>query len=303
MAESASSPVCAVCLRHIALTQAGMGCMHGPFRARCPGSGRTPGSRPMKSGPAVTTTFTAESIVQYMPQTPLPSGSDTPVPVPVQPVRPSLKLIRLPKGSREFGGRKLASILESFVVANDHTSWIRLLSFGSRCLRAPRRAGKRSLASAVNKQLNEEVDAEMTVSAGIKSRRKGNSKYLASKVSSKLEEGDFKGAVRLPCSENSFTDFSDLTYTALTSKHQAPLADSAILPSVVPTSITTFMVSVDEIVQANRTFLRGSVGGPDGLRHLHLKDMIGPCSGAGDEALLPSLVAFVSLILNGECPE
>ena len=150
--------LCAVYLRHIALTQAGMVRMHGPFRARCPGSGRPPGSRPVQSGPAVSTTSAstaaAESIVEYTPQTPLPSGSDTPVPVPVpvQPVRPSVKLIRrLPKGWRELGGRKLAGILESVVVANDHGSWIRLLSFGSRCLRAPRRAGKRrSLATAVN---------------------------------------------------------------------------------------------------------------------------------------------------------
>ena len=179
--------------------------MHGPFRAR-PGSGKPPGSRPVQSGPAVSTTSTAaaESIVEYTPQTPLPSGSDTPVPVPVQPLRPSVKLIsRLPKGSRELGGRKLAGILESVVVANDHASWICLLSFGSRCLRAPRRGEKRrSLASAVNAQLNEEVDAELTASAAIKSQRKGNSKYLASKVSSKLEEGDFKGAVRLACSED-----------------------------------------------------------------------------------------------------
>ena len=84
------------------------------------------------------------------------------MPVPLQPVRPSVKLIRrLPKGSRELSGRKLAGILESVVVANDHASWIRHLSFGSHCLRAPRRAGKRrSVASAVNKQLIEEVDAE-----------------------------------------------------------------------------------------------------------------------------------------------
>ena len=111
MVESASSPVYAVCLRHIALTQAWMVRMHGPFRARCPGSGRPPGSRPVQSGPAISTTSTAaaESIVEYTPQTPLPSKSDTPVPVPVQPVRPSVKLIRLPKGSRELGGTSTSS--------------------------------------------------------------------------------------------------------------------------------------------------------------------------------------------------
>ena len=56
--EYTSSPVCAVCLRHIALTQAGMVRLHGPFRVRCPGSGRPPGSRPVQSGPAVSTAST-----------------------------------------------------------------------------------------------------------------------------------------------------------------------------------------------------------------------------------------------------
>ena len=105
-------------IKSIALTQAGMVRMHGPFRARCPDSGRPPGSLPVQPDPAVSTASTststaaAESIVEYTPQTPLSSGNDTPVPVPVEPVRPSVKLIRrLPKGSRELGGRKLAGVI------------------------------------------------------------------------------------------------------------------------------------------------------------------------------------------------
>ena len=31
--------------------------------------------------------------------------------------------------------------------------------------------------------------------------------------------------------------------------------------------------------------------------------MIGPGSGAGAEALFPAMMVFVSLVLNGECPE
>ena len=119
----------------------------------------------------------------------------------------------------------------------------------------------------------------------------------------KLKEADFKGAVRLACSEDSFADFSDTTYAALASKHPAPPPDSAIPPAALPTSITTFIVFVDEIVQAIRTFPCGSAGGLDGLRSQHLKDMIGPGSGAGAKSLLPTLVAFVSLVLNGECPK
>ena len=82
----------------------------------------------------------------------------------------------------------------------------------------------------INKQLNEEIDVEPTASVAIKTqRKKGNCNYLASKVSSKLEEGDLKGAVRLACSEDSFADFSDTTHTALLLKHPSS-PDSAIPP-------------------------------------------------------------------------
>ena len=159
--------------------------------------------------------------------------------------------------------------------------------FGSHCLAAFRRAGKnRLLASAINKQLNEEVDAEPTASVAIKSqRKKENSNHLASNVSSKLKEGYFKGAVRVACSEDSFAYFSDATYTPLLLKRPSPPPNSAIPPAALLTSITIVLVSVDEIVQVIRTVLCGSAGGPDGLRPQHLKG-----SGAGVEALLPLLV-------------
>ena len=52
-----------------------------------------------------------------------------------------------------------------------------------------------------------------------------------------------------------------------------------------------------------RSYLCGSARGPDGLRPQYLEDTIVSGSGSGVEALLPALVAFVSLVLNGECPE
>ena len=44
---------------------------------------------------------------------------------------------------------------------------------------------------------------------------------LASHVASKLEEGNFKGAVRLACSEDTMADISP-TFTALQDKHPPP---------------------------------------------------------------------------------
>ena len=47
----------------------------------------------------------------------------------------------------------------------------------------------------------------------------------------KLEEGNFKGAVRLACSEDSMADRSVVTFTALKEKHPSPHPNSCIPPS------------------------------------------------------------------------
>ena len=53
---------------------------------------------------------------------------------------------------------------------------------------------------------------------------------LATRVSTKLEEGDFRGAVCLACSEDSVADHSDASMAALRAKHPAPHSDT-ILPA------------------------------------------------------------------------
>ena len=70
--------------------------------------------------------------------------------------------------------------------------------------------------------------------------------HLASRVSSNLEEGDFKGAVRLACSDDTLADMSDATYCALQRKHPAPHPDSSIPP--LPVQLSTMPVPEDMIV-------------------------------------------------------
>ena len=117
---------------------------------------------------------------------------------------------------------------------------------------------------------------------------------LAARVSSKLEEGDFRGAVCIASSNDSLADFSEGTLGALKAKH--PPSDASydipvdVLDSFIP-------VSSHEVVRAIRSFPNGSSGGPDGLRPQHLKDMIGPGSGEGCVALVKALASFVSLII------
>ena len=125
---------------------------------------------------------------------------------------------------------------------------------------------------------------------------------LGHRVSEKLEEGDFKGAVRLACSEDSMEDRSAATFTALKVKHCSPHPNSSIPPSSV---VIPFLppVSVDDVARAIRSFPNGSAGGSDGLRRQHLKDMT-ISSNAVDPSLelLSALASFFTLLLEGKTP-
>ena len=158
------------------------------------------------------------------------------------------------------------------------------------------------MATAVNRQLHEEVDLHPTRP---KPHRGGLPqdpiKTLASRVSLKLEEGDFKGAVRLACSEDTIADMSDATFSALQLKHPAPHPDSSIPPLPLDVALTA-SVSVEEVAKAITSFPNGSAGGPDGLRPQHLKDLVGPATGGGGHSLLSALASFVTLVLAGRTP-
>ena len=140
-------------------------------------------------------------------------GPPTSFPPPNQPVK---VLKRIPKASRASCARKLTFIFEAVVASNDQASWHRLLSFPKRCLCTPLRGGKHwSLSSIINKQLNEESDQSTGKSFP---RRNLNpphdlAKTLASGLSSKLEEGDFRGAIRLASTEDTLAEWNDSTFS------------------------------------------------------------------------------------------
>ena len=87
---------------------------------------------------------------------------------------------------------------------------------------------------------------------------------LATRVTTKLEEGDFKCAVRLACSEDSIADLSNDIIAALKSKHPAPHPDTKI-PMPPDASNVPVPIAEEEVARAVRSFPNGSAGGPDGL--------------------------------------
>ena len=120
-------------------------------------------------------------------------------------------------------------------------------------------------------------------------------------MSSRLEEGDFRGAIRLASASDSLAPHSAATFRALQEKHPSPSSSSS---PPLPASDSSFLVTELEVAKAISSFPQGSSGGPDNLRPQLLKDMLSTESQEpGHSRFLSSLAAFSSLVLEGRTPE
>ena len=290
---------CAVCRRVMAVTSAGLIHAHGPVGNRCPGS---------RLSPSTTTASTAASPHQP-PQAVAPHSEAHGGPeLAFGPPRASVKTLkRIPRASRDLAVTKMAAVLEGVVSSNDTALWDRLYRFAARCLQAPRRGGhRRSLASHINHIIGEEVDPDPPQPGPgccPSPPTRDPLESLAVRVASKVEEGDFKGAVRLACSEDSIAGMNERTLTALREKHPAPPPGCSI--SSVPAEVTSMgplVVSAGEVAKAIHSFPCGSAGGPDDLRPKHLKNMISPSAVVCGTLLLEAITSFVNLVVEGKTP-
>ena len=191
---------------------------------------------------------------------------------------------------------------------NDFPSWDRLFAFSSHCFAVSKRGGqRRSLAAAVNKQL---WDKPAPAPQGQPLHRNPGSKSLScpdsltsftKRLSSKLEDGDYKCAVHLACSEDSFATIDADTLFTLKEKHLSahPAHPGTCFPSVLEMSEAFAHISEKEVAMGIKSFPSGSAGGPDGLCPQHLKDLTSESAERGGRELLRELTLFIDHILQG----
>ena len=122
---------------------------------------------------------------------------------------------------------------------------------------------------------------------------------LANAVASKLEDGNFKAALRLICSDDTPAPDNQDTFQALLDKYpQAPEDRKSFKDPKESSNFTPFQASSD-VSKALRSFPLGSSGGPDGVTPQHLRDLI---NNNADVMLLQTLTDFVNLLLSGSIP-
>ena len=207
---------CLVCHRSFCVTAAGFLHVHGPKGNRCPGShqhvGLQTSSAPSPTGPgAMPSTASAGRMPTLLP------GNTQ-----FQLCYLNTSIIKtIPRASRLQVASKFVSLLQEVTRVNSLSSWKRLLSFAPRCLHKPPQGGRRrSLALTINWQ----VDKEEYPSNLPKMQRHGSCNtsdawQACGLVSSSLEEGDFRGAVRLASTTSSIVEANAETLATLLEKH------------------------------------------------------------------------------------
>ena len=207
----------------------------------------------------------------------------------------------IPKGARPACSALLKSLIVN-VLSEPASSlhWCNLLAFAPAVLCQPPRGGRGGNTTKLIKQRVSEFAGPASIHSRIENpprNSSGSDAHLAAVVSSKLEQGNFKAAVRLICSEDSPAALSSSTINLLKEKHPAAPANRRPPPNPLDYSLT-----VDHacILQAIKSFPSGSSGGLDGLRPQHLRDLTS-CQVECD-ALIPAICDFVNLLLAGVCP-
>ena len=255
----------------------------------------------------------------------------------MDPNYPKVKIIkRIPKSARYLAATKLSDALETCVEENSPEAWAELFNFAWRRLYLPgpveeissRRSQTRpnaenvSLTTKIKRQLEALYPNPPVVNQldPQRSRRKQKSqstseqltvndqRKLSRLVDQKLAEGDIKGAVRLVASDTGLAPFSQETVELLKLKHPMPTETEENVQAPEPGNYQDPMYTVhateENVHEAIRSFPPGSAGGPDGLRPIHLKDLISASSGDAGLRLLSSITKLVNLILGGEvCAE
>ena len=310
---------CSVCKVVRSLQKNGTVHQHGPRGKPCPGShiapilNITPSSSSSPNQPryedidiegTFETAMDLSTIYDYPLPPPLYSSLFSDKPAITQPTfdhpRISSPIIKhIPKSVRHLCCTYLIDLLTKLYKSPDELNlWTALLQFPSTYLAKPSQAGKRHTLTSIIRTRFSGIKSFENNPADIAPQRKQHKhSSLANQISSKMEDGDVSGAIRLLCSDDKPVYDSSDVYDKLIDRH--PQIDYTRRPFKDPGQTTALQVADRNVAKTIRSFPAGSAGGPDGLRPRHLLDLVN-CKSAGHK-LLSAITMFVNMLLEGKC--
>ena len=208
----------------------------------------------------------------------------------------------VPKGARHECSISLVTFLRRILddpSCSDH--WANLFAFAPSVLAKPSRGGQAGNLTKLCKNRASTFSGVSCIQAPAPvrvSKAKDQESNIAKLVSSKMEQGNFKAAVRIACSDESLAPNNSETLDSLFDKHPATPADRRLVQDSLASNL---FVSSTDVHKAIKSFPCGSAGGPDGFKPQHLKDLTSDFTSSG--ALLAQITDFINLLFSGRCPE
>ena len=224
---------------------------HGPHNHPCPGSGRPPAGAAL-GGPSQSMTNVNGVATNSGSGN---AGSENTLNHPEP--RPMLK--HVPKTARATCCAKLSSILRDICNNPDDTNhWDALLNFGTNILVKPVRGGRRQNIARI---ITNRCDGSLPGHAGARYdsvRFRDPDATIAAAVSSKIEDGNLRAAIRILSSNERLAPFSEEARSKLQDKH--PPANPGRRNFQDPSDFIALSVTEDKVREAIRLFPAGSSG-------------------------------------------
>ena len=226
-------------------------------------------------------------------------------------LRASTKVIgRIPKAARSVVADSLSTLLNEALSNPTEASWWKFLSFAFVALRAPGSAGgerrRKTLASHIKQQVAEMNSARADSPSTQRNDAASGSAAqtsLARRIHAKCADGDIRAALRLLTSSDSFAEPSNDVITTLRHKHPPAPDDEELPPPPVSSDTPPLIVTEEQVHSAVFSMSPGSSAGLDGIRPLHLRQLLSQEAAESGRRLLISLTTFTNVVLSGHVPQ
>ena len=164
-------------------------------------------------------------------------------------------LPRIPKSARIAVAGALAQRVAAVVSDGTPEAWKALLCFAYAVLRAPEsrrdKSSRKSLASEIRQNIatfDDEVTTTLTLprrAVSLRTADAATGKEIARRVTSKLADGDVRGALRALTSDDSFASPSSEVVAQITDKHPEPPSDLRDIQPPAEDTVTLIATEAD----------------------------------------------------------
>ena len=223
-------------------------------------------------------------------------------------------ILWIPKSYRNQSASALSDIINNAHSSQTPLSWSKHFFFAIEVFGIPTQSGNNHRTSKTTQVIHDDLRRHLLTSSTFipcqlwqlnhspsYNRRPSvidNRKRLSQLVNRHLSVNDVPAAVRAVASDDVLCDIIPDVLERLQLKHPPAPSNIEIIP--IPTDIPSMTTSSQDIQEAMRSFSGSSGGGVDGLRPIHLQDLISKQTAEAGNRLILSLTSLVNTFLNGQ---